>query len=418
MDKGQERKAVLIIATLDTKGEEVNYIKQRIQKTGLDVVVLDTGILGEPKGIVPEVSARETAAAAGTTLEVVRQKPGRGQAVQEMLKGTKVITEKLFQEGRIHGAISMGGAEGSVMAAAAMQVLPPGFPKIIVTPLASGVFPFGPFVGIRDIMVMHSLVDIAGIYEISRAVFDNASAAISGMVHQYRPMEVKGDNLVAITTNGTTDQAMRFIFAKLKETGYQPCIFHSNGVGGRVMEEMVGHGYFCCVVDLCTNELTDHVVGGFVDGGPHRLEAAGRMGIPQVIVPGCMDFFVQGAMDRIPEKWRGRKKYIHNPEFTLIRTSIEEMKETARILSGKLNKAKGPVIILLPLLGMSIGGVKGGSTYDPEGDRVFFETLKKSLKADIPVIEEEMHINEEPFADLIFKAFLQIMEKGSAKLLK
>jgi len=418
MDKGQEKKAVLIIATLDTKSEEMIYIKQRIQQSGLNVVVLDTGILAEPKGIVPEISARETAAAAGTALEVVRQKPTRGLAVKEMLKGAKVITEKLFKEGRIHGAISMGGAEGAVMAAAAMQVLPPGFPKVIVTPLASGVFPFGPFVGIRDVMVMHSLVDIAGIYEISRAIFDNASAAISGMVHQYKPMEVQGDNLVAITTNGTTDRAMRFIFGRLKGAGYQPCIFHSNGVGGRVMEEMIGRGYFCGVVDLCTNELTDHLIGGLVDGGPHRLEAAGRIGIPQVVVPGCMDFFVQGAADRIPEKWQGRKKYNHNPEFTLIRTSVEEMKEIAQSLGDKLNKAKGPVIILLPLQGLSIGGIKGGSTHDPEGDHAFFETLKESLRADIPVIEEEMHINEEPFADLIFKAFLQIMDKGSAKLLK
>jgi len=348
-------------------------------------------------------------------LEIVRKKPGRGLAVAEMLKGTKVITEKLFKEGRIQGAISMGGAEGAVMAAAAMQVLPPGFPKVIVTPLASGMFQFGPFMGIRDVMVMHSLVDIAGVYDISRAIFDNASAAISGMVHQYRPLEVKGDNLVAITTNGTTDRAMRFIFARLKESDYQPCIFHSNGVGGRVMEEMIGHGYFCGVVELCTNELTDHVVGGFVDGGPHRLEAAGRMGIPQVIVPGCMDFFVHGAPDRIPEKWRARKKYIHNPELTLIRTSVEEMKETAWVLSGKLNQAKGPVIVLLPLLGMSIGGLKGGSTYDPEGDRVFFETLKKSLRPDIPMIEEDMHINEETFASRVFEAFIQVMEKGPAK---
>lgn len=418
MGAEQEKKAVLIIATMDTKGEEVIYLKNRIEENGLGVVILDTGILGEPKGITPDIPASETARATGTTLKEMREKPSRGEAVDEMLKGAKVITAQLFQQGRVHGAISLGGAEGSVMAAAAMQVLPPGFPKVIITPLASGVRPFGPFVGIRDIMVMHSLLDIAGINDISRSIFDNAGAAISGMVHQYRPMEVKGDNLVPITTLGTTDRAMRFIFRRLENAGYVPIIFHTSGVGGQVMEDMIGRGFFCGVVDLCTNELTDNLVGGFHDAGPHRLEAAGRTGIPQVIVPGCQDFFALGSPDTVPEKWRERKKYYHNPAFTLIRPSVGEMKEIGSRLGRKVNKATGPVIVVLPLRGMSIGGLEGGSTYDPEGDQAFFETLKKSLNPDIPVIEEEMHINEEPFADRVFEAFQEVMAKGSTKSTK
>ena len=418
MGAEQEKKAVLIIATMDTKGEEVIYLKNRIEENGLGVVILDTGILGEPKGITPDIPASETARASGTTLEEMREKPSRGEAVDEMLKGAQVITAQLFQQGRVHGAISLGGAEGSVMAAAAMQVLPPGFPKVIITPLASGVRPFGPFVGIRDIMVMHSLLDIAGINDISRSIFDNAAAAISGMVRQYRPMEVKGDNLVPITTLGTTDRAMRFIFRRLQNAGYVPIIFHTSGVGGQVMEDMIGRGFFCGVVDLCTNELTDNLVGGFHDAGPHRLEAAGRTGIPQVIVPGCQDFFALGSPDTVPEKWRERKKYYHNPAFTLIRPSVGEMKEIGSRLGRKVNKATGPVIVVLPLRGMSIGGLEGGSTYDPEGDQAFFETLKKSLNPDIPVIEEKMHINEEPFADRVFEAFQEVMAKGSTKSTK
>ncbi len=415
MGAAKEKKRVLVIATLDTKSEEVIYLKKRIQENGLDVVVLDTGILGEPKGIEPDIPASQTAEAAGTSLEEVRKKPDRGSAVDEMLKGAKVITAQLYKEGRIHGAISFGGAEGAVMAAAAMQVLPPGFPKVITTPLASGVRPFGPFMGIRDIMVMHSLLDIAGINDISRSIFDNASAAMSGMVHQYRPMEVKGDNLVAITTLGTTDKAMRFIFDGLKESGYEPIIFHSSGVGGQVMEDMISRGFFCGVVDLCTNELTDNLVGGFHDAGPHRLEAAGKIGIPQVIVSGCVDFFAQGPPETIPDKWHGRKMYYHNPAYTLIRPTVEEMKEIARRMGRKLNAAKGPVKVVLPLRGMSIGGLEGGTTYDPEGDRAFFETLKKSLSPDIPVVEEEMHVNEKPFADRVLEAFREVMEKGPAK---
>lgn len=415
MSTPKEKKRVLVIGTLDTKSAEIIYLKNRILEKGLDVVVLDTGILGEPKGIVPDIPASETALAGGMPLEDVRKKPDRGSAVDEMLKGAKIITDRLHKEGRIHGAISLGGAEGGVMAAAAMQVLPPGFPKVIITPLASGVRPFGPFVGIRDIMVMHSLLDIAGINDISRSIFDNASAAISGMAHQYAPMEAKGDNMVAITTLGTTDKAMRFIFEGLKELGYEPIIFHSSGVGGQVMEDMIERGFFCGVVDLCTNELTDNLVGGFHNAGDHRLEAAGRTGIPQIIVSGCVDFFAQGPPETIPEKWRGRQMYYHNPAYTLIRPSTEEMREIARRMAKKLNAARGPVKVVLPLRGMSIGGLEGGTTYDPEGDRAFFETLKESLNPDITVVEEAMHINEKPFADRILEAFRGVMEKGPAK---
>jgi uncharacterized protein (UPF0261 family) len=328
-----------------------------------------------------------------------------------MLKGVRVLTAKLYSDHRIQGAISMGGAEGGVLAAAAMQVLPPGFPKLIITPLASGVRPFAPFIGIRDIMVMHSLVDIAGINEISRVIFDNAAAAICGMVHAYQPLEVKSTNLVAITTLGTTDRALKFILPRLENNGYIPVIFHSSGVGGQVMEDMIGRGYFCGVIDLCINELTDHLTGAYHDAGPHRLEAAARMGIPQVVSTGCVDFFVQGARETVPEKWRARKMYYHNPKFTLIRPSHAEMKIIGETAARKLNQAKGPVTVVLPLRGMSYSGLKGGSTHDPDGDRVLFEALKFGLRADIPVIEAEMHINEESFAELIVKEFVNVMAR-------
>lgn len=405
------KRTVLIIATLDTKSEEVLYLRARITAQALDTLILDTGVLGEPLGLTPDISAAETAQAAGATLSALRAVGTRGLAIDEMLKGARILTATLHAEGRIQGVISMGGAEGGVMAAAAMQVLPPGFPKLIITPLASGVRPFGPFIGIRDITVMHSLVDIAGINEISRVIFNNAAAAICGMVHAYRPMEVKSKNLVAITTLGTTDRALKFILPRLEKSGYTPVIFHSSGVGGQVMEDMIGRGYFCGVVDLCINELTDHLTGAYHDAGPHRLEAAARVGIPQVVSTGCVDFFVQGAKDTISDKWRERKMYYHNPKFTLIRPSHAEMKTIGETAARKLNQAKGPVTVVLPLRGMSYSGLKGGSTYDPEGDRILFEALKSGLRKDIPVIEAEMHVNEEPFADLIVTEFLMVMTK-------
>lgn len=406
------RKTILILGTLDTKSEEIKFLRDLIQKEDLDVVIVDNGVLGDPQGIVPDFSNYDTAKAAGTTLEKVRKEPSRGLAIEHMLEGSTVITRKLLDDEKIHGAISLGGAEGGVMAASAMQVLPPGFPKVIVTPLASGVRPFGPFIGIRDILVMHSLIDIAGLNDISKIIFKNAAGAICGMVKNYEPVKLEGDKLIAFTALGTVQKAVNFIFPRLKEAGYEPIIFHANGVGGRVMEDMISRDYFCSVIDLATNELTDNTVGppAFHDAGPDRLEIAGKKAIPQIIVPGCVDFFAQGAPETIPDKWRDRKKYYHNPKFTLIRPNHEEMEEIAKRFCKKLNSAKGPVRVILPLKGMSIGGLEGGSTYDPEGDRIFFETLKDCLGENIPVTEEDLHVNEEAFADRIFNEFMSMME--------
>jgi uncharacterized protein (UPF0261 family) len=405
----EQKRTVLILGTLDTKSREIKYLRDRVRESGLGVIVLDNGVLGEPQGIVPDISARETARAAGTTLEEVRRKPSRGEAIDEMIKGCKVLVKKLSDEGKIHAAISFGGAEGGVMASAAMQVLPPGFPKIVITPLASGVRPFGPFVGIRDMMVMHSLIDIVGINDISRTIFDNASAAIIGMAKNYRPMEIQGQKNVALTALGTVQKAINFICPRLIQAGYQPIIFHASGVGGRIMEDFIARRTFCGVIDLSTNELTDHLVGAFHDAGPHRLEAAGALGIPQVIIPGCVDFFAVGPADTIPEKWRDRQKYYHNPAYTLIRPTHEEMRTIGEMFCRKLNAAQGPVRVILPLRGMSIGGLEGGTTHDPEGDRILFETLKQGLKKGIPVIEMDCDVNAPALAEKVVEEFFKLM---------
>jgi len=404
----RRKRSVLIIGTLDTKSQEIQYLRDRVWESGLQTIVLDNGVLGEPQGIVPDISAQETALAAGKTLDEVRKAASRGAAIDEMIKGCKILVKKLYDEGRIHGAISFGGAEGSVMAATAMQVLPPGFPKIVITPLASGIRSFGPFVGIRDMMIMHSLVDIVGINDISRTIFDNASAAIIGMAKRYKPMEIVGKRNVALSANGTVQRALNFIYPQLVKSGYQPIIFHASGVGGRIMEDFIERNTFCGVIDLCLCELTDHLVGGFHDGGPARLEAAGRMGVSQIIIPGCVDFIGWGPIGTIPEKWRDRKRYYHNPIYTLIRPSHKEMRLVAKLIIRKLNAARGPVCVILPLRGMSIGGLKGGSSYDPEGDQIFFQTLKEGLNQNIPVYELDCHINEEALAIKVVEEFFKL----------
>lgn len=403
------------MATLDTKGKEVAYLCARIRDAGADVVVVDAGILGNPTGVVPDVTAHETAQAAGTTLQALRAKGTRGHAIGEMLVGLRAVTERLYQAGRISGAISLGGAEGGVMAAAAMQALPPGFPKLIVTPLASGMRPFGPFIGIRDITVMYSLIDIAGLNEISCAIFDNAAAAIAGMARSYRPLRPSGDRLVAITSLGTTERAMRSIDALLKANGFTPVVFHSSGIGGQVMEDMIVRGLFCGVIDLCPNELTDHYFLSYHDAGPNRLEAAGAAGLPQVVSVGCMDFFCLGPKDGIPDRWRGRPMYYHNPQFTLVRPTGEEMREIAGAFCQKLNAALGPVRVVLPLKGMSISGLAGGSTHDPEGDATFFAAIKAGLRPEIPVIELAADINADVTARTLVEEFLQVVAPAAVR---
>lgn len=408
---------VVLIGTLDTKGREIAYLRDRIREAGLQTLVLDSGILGEPVGIVPDVTRAEVARASGHDLEAIRKAGSRGAAVEEMMKGVAATCRRLYQEGRLHGVVSLGGAEGAVLASAGMQGLPVGIPKIIVSPLASGRRIFHPFIGIRDIMVMHSVIDILGLNQVSRLIFDQAAGAISGAVHAMQESARREaaaaqarKRVVAITMLGNTTKAVEMMKPKLEERGFEPIIFHSNGVGGAAMEEMIREKRIDAVLDYTTDELTDHLVGAYHDAGPKRLEAAGEAGLPQVVVPGCVDFFVTGPRDAIAEKWRGRKAYYHNPSFTLLRTSRDEMLEVARALGRKLSGAKGPVAVAIPTAGLSIPNKPGGEFWDPEGDAAFRAELKKNLRPGIPVVEVDAHINDSKFTDAVLELFFKTVK--------
>ena len=399
---------VLLIGTLDTKGPETAYLRDRIREAGHETLVLDSGILGEPVGIEPDISRAEVAKAAGSDLETIRNAGSRGAAVETMMKGVAATCAKL----RCHGVISLGGAEGAVLASAGMQALPVGVPKLLVTPLAAGRRQFGPFVGIRDVMVMHSVIDILGINSVSRLIFDQAAGAVSGAVTAMEKSTVREPDpsrTVAITMLGNTTKAVERIQKSLEAKGWEVIIYHSSGVGGAAMEEMIREGRVGAVIDFTTDELTDHLVGAFHDAGPKRLEAAGEKGIPQVVVPGCIDFFVQGPRESIPEKWKGRAAYYHNPSFTLIRTSRDEMVEIGRIMATKLSAARGPVKVLIPLGGLSIANRPEGEFWDPEGDRLFRESLRKNLRDDIPTEEVDAHINDEAFSTRVTERFLEVI---------
>lgn len=413
---------VLLIGTLDTKGREIAYCRDKIRELGSDAVVLDSGILGEPLDITlgpNDISRADCATAAGTTIDALRGAGTRGQAIEKMQEGVRALTLRLYEQGKIQGVLALGGAEGAVLGANAMRALPVGVPKVIVTPIASGRRHYGQLMGTKDIFVVHSVIDILGINPISRAVFDNACGAVVGMVNAHAtPVTGKlasasqGDTsprYVAVTMLGNTTRAVMHIKNILEARGFQAIIFHSNGVGGPAMEELAAQGMFVGVIDYTTDELSDQLVGGFHAGGEDRLEKIGALGIPQVVVPGCIDFTVHGRRDQVPEKFKERPAYYHNPEFTLVRVTPEEELQIARIMAGKLNGAQGPVVVVVPTQGLSISNVPGGAFWNPEADRAFRDELQANLREEIPYMEVEAHVNDPAFAEIVAREFLKLM---------
>jgi uncharacterized protein (UPF0261 family) len=403
--------AVLLIGTLDTKGPEVAYVRDRLRAFGVEVIVADSGILGEPLDIVPDVSRAAIAERAGTTIDALRQAGSRGKAVQGMLAGLRSLALDLYREGRLQGVAALGGAEGAVLGASAMMGLPIGVPKVIVTPIASGHRRFGPLVGTKDVMVVHSVVDILGLNPISLAIFDNVAAALAGMAQHGHPVRLTPGRRVAITMLGNTTAAVMMIRDHLARQGLESVIFHSNGVGGPAMEELAAGGLFEGVIDFTTDELTDELVGGFHNAGPDRLRAIGGLGLPQVVVPGCIDFSVHGRPDAVPAGLAGRPIYTHNPEFTLVRTQPDEMIALARVFADRLNAAVGPVAVLIPTAGLSIPNVPGGPFWDPAADAGFRTELRRRLRADIPITTCDCHINAPAFAAAVADRFVALLDE-------
>lgn len=402
---------VVVAGTLDTKGREVAYLISRIVAGGLRVLTVDTGVLGGPEVVVPDVTRDEVARAAGRTLRAVQEIGTRGAATEIMAAGLERLVADLYRAGRCQGMVALGGAEGALVAARGMQALPLGVPKLIVTPVAAGRRPFGPFVGLRDVTIMHSVVDIGGLNPLSLAIFDVAAGAIAGMVRARggAPAAWAGARQVGLTMLGNTTPAVMRLEAQLAAKGYTPVIFHANGVGGQCLEQLADEGAFAGVIDFTTDELTDELVGGYHAAGPRRLEAAGRRGLPQVVVPGCVDFFVAGPRESLPEAWRGRPTYYHNPVLTLVRTSRDEMAAVARLMAGKLNAARGPVAVAVPRGGLSIPNRPGGEFWDPEADAAFLGALRAALRPDIVIADVEAHINDPAFTDTVLELFHEAM---------
>lgn len=395
--KRKRDKSILIVATLDTKGMEVQYLKGLIEDKGYPAMVMDTGILGAPP-FQPDISNVEVAQAAGTPIEKLIRSKDRGRAIQAMAEGSKRLVQQLYKEGKIDGIIGLGGAQGTEIGTAAMRALPIGFPKLMVSTIASGFAQFGTYVGTKDLLMMHSVVDILGLNAFSRCILSNAAGAIVGMVGRGIKIERPEKEQIGMTIYGTTTPGCMVAKAYLESKGFEVVAFHPNGTGGRAMEEMVEEGILNGVLDMTTHELMDELVGGLHRAGPSRLEAAGRKGIPQVVVPGSIDFIVCGPEKFLPPEYRNRRYVAHNPSITLVRANGEEMERIGKIMASKLNQTKGPTIVMIPLRGFSYPNRKGEPLYDEEGNQAFLRSLKENL-AGVRVIEIDAHINDPEFAN-------------------
>ncbi len=403
------QKTIALIATLDTKSREAEYIRERILAQGKNALIIDAGILGKPQEITPDYANDQVADLSGYALSQIKQASSRSEGLSIMARGIKNLLCKLHKEKKIDGVICIAGS-GSVLSTPGMQALPLGFPKLLVSPLLSGERAFEPYVGTSDMMLMHSVVDILGINDVSKKIFDNAASAIVGMVDNADSSKLLADNLIAVTMFGQTTPGVMVIKEEIEKNGYQAVIFHANGVGGRCMEKLIEEKAFVGILDYTLSEITQEELGGLIKSTPTRMEIAGKHGIPQIIVPGCIDFLDIHPSNINKKKYMGRKSYSHSSEFTLVRTTKNELIKIAEVFARKLNAAKGPVEVIYPKQGLSAANKRGRELHDPESDNAFISTLKGKLNYQIPIFEKDSHINDSTFARFAANRLIMLIE--------
>jgi uncharacterized protein (UPF0261 family) len=403
---------IAILGTLDTKGQEVAYMKNLLEAQGHSTVIIDVGLLSPP-GIPPDISNEEIAQRAGWELSNLIQTGERDKIMGEMGKGAMKLLLHLYQEGKIDGVISLGGNQGSAISSTAMRALPFGFPKYLVSTVASG--NIRPYIGHKDIGVVFSVGDfLGGPNPVTRSVLANAVSAVMGMVeHGMRGKLEPGERTVAVTALGNTEPAVSLAVKKLQEKGFQVIPFHASGAGGSAMEELIEHGIILGVLDLTPHELTEEVVGAgaYIPVTPGRLRAAGAKGIPQVVSTGGMEYLCFGPKESIPLRLRKRKIYMHNPLNANVRVSRNEMSQVGKTMAERLNEARGMTAVLIPLRGWSIYGAKGGPLYDEVGYKIFLKALKNHLRAHIRLEEVDAHINDSRFVERCVKQLVEFMNE-------
>lgn len=403
-------KTIAIAGTFDTKGDEYKYVKELVEKLGLNTLMIHTGVF-EPK-FKPDISNKEVAAAAGHDIDQIIKKKDRALATEKLSEGMKKIVPELYKDGKFDGILSFGGSGGTSMVTPAMRSLPIGVPKVMVSTMASG--NVSQYVGTSDIVMMPSIVDVAGLNKISKTIFKNAVLAICGMVKMQSDLEEDIEDkhpLVAATMFGVTTKCVTYAKNYLENRGYEVLVFHATGTGGRTMEALINAGFFKGVLDLTTTEWCDQIVGGVLAAGSERCEAAPKNKVPQVVSVGALDMVNFGPYDTVPEKFKNRNLYKHNPTVTLMRTTKDENIQIGQTIADKLNMATNKTSLFIPLKGVSAIDAEGQPFYGPEEDNILFETLKDKVNRDkIEVIEMNNNINDKEFAEAAAQKLIDYME--------
>ncbi len=407
------QKTVAIVGTLDTKGAEFDFLKKQIEARGVATLMIDVAILGKPF-FTPDIPAGDVAKAAGEDLQRLLIDEGdRGHGIAVMCKGAAALVGDLYRKGSFQGVISMGGGAGTNIGTAAMRSLPIGVPKLMVSTVVSG--DTRCYVGSKDITMMHSIIDISGLNRFSRQILSNAAGAIAGMVKVAVKATAHEKPTIAASMFGVTTPCVTRAREILEEKGYEVLVFHGNGVGGRSMEELIRSGFFEGVLDITTTELADELVGGIRSAGAERLEAAGEMGIPQVVSAGALDMVNFGSPETVPDRFTNRRFYRHSPTATLMRTTKEENEQLGRIIAQKLNRAHGPVTFIMPRKGLSSIDREGQPFCDHEADATFLNSLKNTLQDRVKLVEMDTDINDPRFAQKAVDLLLEGLENSLYK---
>ena len=382
---------IVLLGTLDTKGTEYEYLRERVRQLGAETILIDVGTGGRP-AVSADITAAQVAEAAGRHLADLTD---RGHAVAAMGRGAEAICRGLLADGRLDGLAALGGSAGTYIATCAMRALPVGIPKVMVSTMASG--DVRQYVGTADISMTYSVVDIAGLNPVLQRIIANAAASVVAAARVRLP-ERQARPMVAVSMLGVTTPGATRARARLGELGYEVLVFHANGTGGRSLEALVRAGSFVGVLDLTTTELAGEVAGGMFSAGPDRLDAAAQAGLPQVVSLGGVDMVIFEPPETLPEQMRGRNLCSHNPGVVLVRTTPRECREVGRLIGRKLSQARGRVALFVPLQGVSQISVKGGPFYDPEADRALLDGLHETLCPSVEVHELDMDINDDAFA--------------------
>jgi uncharacterized protein (UPF0261 family) len=410
-------KYIILLSTLDTKGEEVLFIKERLEKKGLKTIAMDIGTLKKPY-FSPDISRSQIAKAGGTGMAALKNFRRRDRVMEIMAEGSRKIVGKLYREAKADGIIGLGGNQGTAVATTAMKELPFGIPKIMVSTVASG--NIRPYIGSKDIMMMFSVADLlGGVNTITRSILSNAASAMEGMVLSGMPVTItpRKKPLIALTAFGNTHSAVTKAIELLEDKGYETVTFHASGACGSAMEELIEEGMIDGVLDLTTHELLGEIYKEdiYTPVKPGRLEAAGKKGIPQIIAPGGLNYFCFGGPETIPKKYKNRKIHYHNPYNTNVKTSRQELKAVSSLMAKRLNSSRGPVKIIIPLKGWTDNSKKNQPLYSPLLDRFFVSSLKKLIQPHVELIEIDAHLNDPVFAETSVNALHEFITQSKKR---